>query len=121
MNLQVLEEFIQKDGQRTSVSSKYTPFFVELEKTEIGKVVSCEPIMDKTRTVAHNKTNISSCAGKWAAKNEVKAKFAFLIGTVKRPKMQEVEGKPVPVMEEVEGKQVPVMEDVEVLAAKRIS
>ncbi len=115
--LQVLEEFIQKDGQRASVSSKYTPFFVELQKMEVGKVVSCEGIMDAKRTAAHNKTNISSCCGKWAAKNEVKEKFAFLLGTVKRPKMQEVEGKQVPVMDG----EKPVMEDVEVLAAKRIS
>lgn len=115
MSLQILEEFIQKDGQRTGMSSKYTNFFVELEKIPIGQVVSAAEVLDPARTIAHNKTNISSCAGKWAAKNEKKCKFQFLIGTVKRPKMGE-DGK-TPVMDG----EVPVMEAVETLAVKRIA
>lgn len=113
MVLQVLEEFIQKEGQRTGMSSKYTNFFVELEKIPVGQVVSCEPVLDTTRTIAHNKTNISSCAGKWIAKNEKKVKFQFLTGTVNKPKMGE-DGK-TPVMDG----EKPVMVAVETLAVKR--
>lgn len=70
-------EFAQKTSK--GGSSKYTNFFAEVAKSEPNQWFDCAEIMDKGRTIAHNKTNISSCAGKLAAKENYDFKFAFRI------------------------------------------
>jgi hypothetical protein len=73
-----LEGFTVKSKSNGSggKSSKYENLFRAAMGT--AGYHDCEGILDPSRTVAHNKINISSCAGKFLARKELKGSFEFV-------------------------------------------
>lgn len=78
-----LADFEFAQPVRTGGNSKYNTLFAEIAKDEPNKWFDCEEVLDKGRTMPHNKTNISSCAGKWCAREGKKFKFVFAIAKAK--------------------------------------
>ena len=78
-----LADFEFATTPRSGGNSKYNTMFAEVEKGEAGKWYDCEDVLDKGRTMPHNKTNISSCAGKWCAREGKEFKFVFAIAKAK--------------------------------------
>lgn len=70
------DQVISHDGKK---KSGYSELYDAYEAVEVGGSVEIDAKkgFDAKRTMKHNITNISSCIGKWLARNEWKSRFAF--------------------------------------------